>query len=426
MARTSRLPGILSAAVILLTPLAAGAQGAARRPAARPDRVPDEVLVSFKPGVDSRAAVRAAGLQVDRVLDGLGVHVLKVRPGTVARTVRALAKNPLVEYAEPNGVLHALPNPGDPYDDTTCYGTSSGDCVTQWAWARVGAYAAWDVTTGSASVRVAVVDTGIDVGNLDHIFPDYTGHEDIVSCQTPIVKSFVAGETGNDDNGHGTHVSGTIGACTDNAVGVSGANWAVQLMGVKVLDYSGSGSLTAVASGIKWAADNGAKVINLSLGTPTRSRTLQRAVDYAWRKGAVLACAAGNDGTSTLMYPAAYPNCIAVAATDASDAKADFSNYGASWVDVAAPGVNILSTMQDQWDWCFLCYGYGYLEGYDALSGTSMATPHVAGLAALVWARGQCTTNTCVRSKIESTADAIAGTGTYWKYGRVNYLKAVQ
>ena len=114
-----------------------------------------------------------------------------------------------------------------------------------------------------------------------------------------------------------------------------------------------------------------------------------------------------------------------MAATDENDAKADFSNYGASWVDVAAPGVNILSTIQDQFDWCYLCYGYGYLTGYDALSGTSMATPHVAGLAALVWARGQCTTNTCVRSKIESTADPIPGTGTYWKYGRVNYLNAV-
>ncbi|HEY8152312.1 MAG TPA: S8 family serine peptidase, partial [Vicinamibacteria bacterium] len=218
---------------------------------------------------------------------------------------------------------------------------------------------------------------------------------------------------------------GTIGACSNNATGVAGANWAVQLMGVKVLDYSGSGSLSAVASGIRWSADNGAKVINLSLGTSSPFKTLERAVNYAWNKGSVLACAAGNDGTGARTYPAAYTNCISVAATDENDAKADFSNYGASWVDVAAPGVNILSTMQDQWDWCFLCYGYGYLEGYDALSGTSMATPHVAGLAALVWARGECTTNTCVRAKIESTADPIPGTGTYWKYGRVNYLSAV-
>lgn len=412
---------LMSCAVALLGPSTV----AAPAPPASADYVPDEVLASFRPGANVDAVARSVGARVQGELEGLGVHILKVRPGAVLRVVRALSRSPQVEFAEPNGYLHAFPNPNDPYDDSTCYATSDGGCVTQWAWAKVNAYAAWAVTTGSASVRVAVVDTGIDVGDPEHLFPDYTGHEDLVSCQSPIVTSFVAGETGNDDNGHGTHVSGTIGACTDNAIGVAGANWAVQLMGVKVLDYSGSGSLSAVASGIRWSADNGAKVINLSLGTSSRYKTLERAVNYAWNKGAVLACAAGNGGTAAKTYPAAYTNCIAVAATDANDAKADFSNYGASWVDVAAPGEGILSTMQDQWDWCFLCYGYGYLEGYDALSGTSMATPHVAGLAALVWARGECTTNTCVRSKIEAGADPVPGTGTLWKYGRVNYLNAV-
>jgi thermitase len=118
-------------------------------------------------------------------------------------------------------------------------------------------------------------------------------------------------------------------------------------------------------------------------------------------------------------------NCIAVAATDENDAKAWFSSHGASWVDVAAPGVNILSTIQDDWFWCFLCYWYGYLPEYDALSGTSMSAPHVAGLAALIWAKGVCTTNTCVRQQIEQTADPIPGTGTYWAKGRVNYNNAL-
>jgi thermitase len=419
--RLACLLGVSFAALLVAAPSEAAPPP---RPATGKE-VPDEVLVSVKPGANVQNVARGVGAQVHGVLEGLGVHILKVQPGAVARTVAALSRNPQVEFAEPNGYLHSFPNPDDPYDDTTCYSTSSGDCLTQWAWNKVNAYAAWDITVGSPSVRVAVVDTGLDVGDPGYVFPDYTGHEDIVSCQTPIVHSFVSGESGNDDNGHGTHVSGTIGACSNNATGVAGANWQVQLMGVKVLDYSGSGSLSAVASGIRWSADNGANVINLSLGTSSPFKTLERAVNYAWNKGAVLACAAGNDGTGARTYPAAYTNCISVAATDENDAKADFSNYGASWVDVAAPGVNILSTMQDQWDWCFLCYGYGYLEGYDALSGTSMATPHVAGLAALVWARGECTTNTCVRAKIESTADPIPGTGTYWKYGRVNYLSAV-
>jgi thermitase len=393
--------------------------------------VADEVLVAFRPGADRSAVARAAGGRVESELEGLGVFVLKVPNGAVERTVAALTRNPNVEFAEPNGYLRAFPNPNDPYDDTACYWTSDGTCLTQWAWAKVQAYTAWDVTRGSATVRVAVVDTGLDVSDPSYPWdPDMTGHEDIVSCQAPIIKSFVSGETGNDDNGHGTHVSGTIGACTNNEVGVAGANWAVQLMGVKVLDWYGSGTLTAVVKGIRWAADNGAKVINLSLGTSTSYRTLERAVNYAWNKGAVLACAAGNDGTDDRTYPAAYTNCIAVAATDENDEIAWFSNYGASWVDVSAPGVNIVSTIQDYFNWCSLCYLYGYYEGYDALSGTSMATPHVAGLAALVWAKGVCTTNTCVRSKIESTADPISGTGTspgdLWRYGRVNYYNAVK
>ena len=411
-----RRVGVALSAFILisLSFATSGSSAPFRVPGPRGEFVPDEVLVAFRGGANAHAVARAAGGRVEGELDGLSVYVLKVPAGAVERVVGALSRNPQVEFAEPNGYLHVFATPND---------RSLG---SQWGWVNVQAYDAWNVTTGNATVRVAVVDTGIDVGNPDYAFPDYTGHEDIVSCQTPIIRSFVSGETGNDDNSHGTHVAGTIGACTNNATGVAGANWAVQLMGVKVLDWSGSGTLTAVAAGIRWAADNDAKVINLSLGTSTRYKTLERAVNYAWNKGAVLACAAGNAGTSARTYPAAYTNCIAVAATDQNDEKASFSSYGAAWVDVAAPGVNIISTMQDQWDWCFLCYWYGYQEGYDALSGTSMATPHVAGLAALVWATGQCATNVCVRGVIESTADPIPGTGMYWKYGRVNYYNAVQ
>jgi thermitase len=418
MSRKRLAAGICCAVLVQAWDVAA--QGSPGR-----DYVRDEVLVSVRSGASVDEVARSAGARVHGEIEGLGVHVLKVRPGMVARVVGVLTRNPQVEFAEPNAYLHAFPNPNDPFDDSSCYTTSGGSCVTQWAWGKLEAYAAWDVTRGSSAVRVAVVDTGLDVGNPEHFFPDDTGNEDIVSCQTPIVKSFVSGESGNDDNGHGTHVAGTVGACSDNAIGVAGANWAVQLMGVKVLDYSGSGTLSGVASGIRWSADNGANVINLSLGTASPWKTLERAVNYAWKKGSVLVCAAGNAGTADRTYPAAYTNCIAVAATDENDARASFSNHGASWVDVAAPGVNILSTMQDQWDWCFLCYGYGYLETYDALSGTSMAAPHVAGLAALLWAKGDCTTNECVRTRIESTSDPIAGTGTFWKFGRVNYRAAV-
>lgn len=394
-------------------------------PADRGRFVHNEVLVAFRPGANPAVFARAFGGRVDAELAGLGVHVLKVPSGAVEHVVAALSANPQVDFAEPNVYLHLFLEPNDPYVSSACYWTSANQCVSQWAWTNVNAYAAWDNMTGSSSVRVAVVDTGIDVGNPTYFTPDPTGHADIVSCQSPIIKSFISGETGNDDHGHGTHVAGTIGACTNNGLGVAGANWAVQLMGVKVLDFSGSGSLSAVAQGIRWAADNGAKVINLSLGTNLPARTLEKAIKYAWNKGAVLVCAAGNSGTTQPTYPAAYANCISVAATNQNDAKASFSTYG-SWVTVAAPGVNILSTVQDNWLWCFLCYWFGYLPEYDALSGTSMATPHVAGLAALIWAKGVCTTNICVRQQIEQTADAIPGTGVYWKFGRVNYYNALK
>jgi len=354
---------------------------------------------------------RAVGARVADRLPALDVVVLKVAPNAADATLRALSGNPLVEYAEPNGIAHALLDPNDPYDNTTCYPSSRHGCVLQWAWGKVEAYAAWDTTTGGTTVRIAVVDTGVD-----------NSHEDLPAVVAQ--RDFVNNDSNaEDDNGHGTHVAGTIGALTNNGTGVAAANWAVALLSVKVLNREGSGSYAAVANGITWAADNGARVINLSLGGTVPSTTLRNAVNYAWNKGAVLACAAGNSGTSQRHYPAAYERCIAVAATDEQDAKASFSTYG-SWVDVAAPGVHILSTMPNSA--VYLTSQYGYLQTYDSLNGTSMATPHVAGLAGLVWARGACTSASCVRSRIEETADPIPGTGTYWRWGRVNYRKAVQ
>ncbi len=169
--------------------------------------------------------------------------------------------------------------------------------------------------------------------------------------------------------------------------------------------------------------DNGARVINMSLGGSSGSKAVEDAVNYAWGKGAVLVAAAGNSGSDTPTYPAAYEKVIAVAATDSTDAKASWSNWG-SWVDLAAPGVEILSTAPDHrtrlWPRPPL---------YATLSGTSMASPHVAGAAGLVWASGYCSTSAdqpaCVRSRLEETADPVSGTGVYWQRGRVNAYRAL-
>jgi hypothetical protein len=217
----------------------------------------------------------------------------------------------------------------------------------------------------------------------------------------------------DDVYGHGTHVAGIAAAMTDNGMGVAGLGYSSTIMDVKVLDDNGMGAYSWIVSGIIWAVDNGADIINMSLGGSFASSAMEDAVNYAWETGVVVVAAAGNNGDSTPMYPAYYVNCIAVAATDANDAKASWSNYG-DWVDVAAPGVSIYSTLKNN--------DYGYM------SGTSMASPHVAGLAALVLATvsdtdGDGKLNDEVRNEIETTCDDInvAGVGS----GRINAYQAV-
>jgi thermitase len=326
----------------------------------------------------------------------LGVQVIAVPAGTVEARVAAYSRNPNVEYAEPNYIAYAIGTPNDPY-----FGN-------QWGMTKIQAPDAWDVTTGSSGVKIAILDTGID-----------QDHEDLAS-KIVSQENFTDSPTLDDLYGHGTHVAGIAAAATNNGKGVAGVGYNSSLLNVKVLNDQGSGYYSWVANGIIWAADKGAaKVINMSLGGSVKSTTLENAVNYAWGKGVVLAAAAGNSGSASPLYPAYYKNCIAVAATDENDAKASWSSFG-KWVDVAAPGVNIFSTFPNH------PYVIDKSLGYDYGSGTSMATPHVAGLAALVWATGYGSSNASVRSRIESTADKIPGTGKYWIWGRINAYNAVK
>jgi uncharacterized membrane protein len=226
-------------------------------------------------------------------------------------------------------------------------------------------------------------------------------------------RNFTTSNTTDDIYGHGTHVAGIAAANTNNGIGVAGLGYSCSIINVKVLGDDGMGYWSWVAQGIIWAADNGAQVINLSLGDSSNSSTVEDAINYAWNKGVVVVVAAGNEGNSDPFYPAYYPNCIAVAATDANDILSPWSNRG-DWVDVAAPGDNILST-----------WGHKY---YGSMSGTSMASPHVAGLAALVFttvsdANGDGKLNDEVRDRIEASCDdiGVAGIG----YGRINAARAV-
>lgn len=379
--------------------------------------VPDEVIVKLKSNIPEQALEHLPPqAKVSQRLLLPQTFLIKIPQGQVEKFVILFSRNPGIEYAEPNYIAQAQDiTPNDPSFNLQ-WGLKNTGQVVQGVTGTIGADIeapqAWQVTTGSASIKIAVLDTGMNLT-----------HEDLQNKIDPVMKDFT-GAGIEDQYGHATHVAGIAAADTNNGIGIAGTGFNSKIMVGKVLNNSGSGSYSWIADGIKWSADNGANVINLSLGGSFRSATLENAVNYAWSKGVVLAAAAGNNGSSSKLYPAAYKNVISVAATDNNDKKASFSSFG-KWVSVAAPGVNIYSTFPNHT--FYLGTQYGRSQNYDYGNGTSMATPFVAGTAALVWSSGKCAplNNTCVRNTIQNTADKIAKTGSYWKYGRINAFKAV-
>lgn len=272
----------------------------------------------------------------------------------------------------------------------------------QWNLPAIETLQGWNITRGVEEIIVAVVDTGVD---LDH--------PDLVDKLVPGFNALDSETEPDDDVGHGSHVAGIVAANVDNGQGVAGISWFNKIMPVKVLDETGAGSSYDVARGIIWATDNGASVINLSLGNYVDSQFLYDAVRYAYDRGVVLVSASGNDNTGKPGYPAAYPEVLAVAATDDKDEKAVFSNYG-DYIDVAAPGEHIAST---------------YMDGqYAALSGTSMASPHVAALAAMIRSINPMLDNVEVMEIIRNSVCDVgeAGKDMYYGYGVINVKKALE
>ena len=313
--------------------------------------VPGELVVVLHSGIvapSTERALEARGGTVEHVR-GNGALLLVTAPGGVSDPV-------FTQFAKDSaGVAWVQPN--------YIYRKTSADPLfsLQWGLTKIGAPQAWTVTRGKETVVVAVVDTGVD-----YTHPDLVGRVDTANDY-----DFVNGDSdAMDDNGHGTHVSGIIAATADNNIGGAGVAPECKILPVKVLDSKGSGDTIGVAAGIRYAADAGAKIINLSLAGPSDA-TMGDAVAYAQGKGCIVVAAAGNDGSSAgASYPARYANVVGVGATDSSNAHATFSNYGPG-VDIAAPGVNVLSTVLG--------------GGYASWSGTSMASPFVSAVAALVW-----------------------------------------
>jgi thermitase len=404
---TIALALLLSSGVALLN---VGADDSALAQTPPEGFVPGEVLVKFEPGTSGQQvaeAHRRNGGQVEQTIPNIRVQVVRVPVGQEQSSVAAYERNPNVLFAEVNGLYRA-----------TNHGSNDPRVGNQWQYdndgqtggtndADIDAFEAWHVTDGSNTVAISVLDTGID-----------QSHEDL---KAKILKNrnFTTSTTVDDKYGHGTHVAGSAAAITNNGKGVAGTCPNCVLYNAKVLGDNGGGAWSWIANGITWSANNGAEVINMSLGGSSGSNTLALAVNDAWNKGVVLVAAAGNSGVSDPLYPAYYEKVIAVAATDHNDAKASFSNYG-TWVDVAAPGKSILSTAPDHSN---KIWGRGVK--YGTIGGTSMATPHVAGEAGLIWSSSYGTGNQSVRDRIEGTADATSEGTTYWASGRINANSAV-
>lgn len=393
------------------------------------DIVSGEILVGFHKAQDTPFAAKALLTYGQRLgySRTLAVHRIKLRAGlNTERTIEDLRRRADVRFAEPNRSVRLSATPNDP-----SYSSQ------QYALPLIAADQAWDIWNPRAAVVIAIVDTGVDNGHPDLTNKIYRDANGIVGYD-----AFTGfRDDALDVYGHGTHCAGIAAAQINNGAnavistvnyGIAGvAGWDgkpgtsdttyIKIMPIKVLDNTGSGTLATVADGITWAADHGAKVISLSLGTSSFSDTLNDAVQYAWNKGCIIVGAAGNGQTTNKLYPGGCDNALPVAATDSSDTLAWFSNYG-SWIKVTAPGMSIWSTTPSY------SQNNQYYLWYSPLSGTSMSTPHVAGEAALLMAQNPFLTNAQVKEFIENNVDPYtpySGRTLAANGGRINVYDAL-
>jgi thermitase len=406
----------MSSAAVAVVVLVLAAPAGAARPAYRPSMI----LVKFVDPAKAAAIVRSLG---DRPL-GLTLNRVEVvgldRGETVAKKVARYRRLESVVYAEPNFIArgqHAGGKLAAPNDT----GYSS-----QWAWGPIRAVDGWSVypgsyTTGNAAT-IAVLDTGVDSHH-----PDLADGRILTALGANCMAASGACSPGStdDDNGHGTHVTGIAAAATNNVVGVAGTAFGAQVIPVKVLDSTSKGSYSAIANGILWAAQHGARAINLSLGGSSASQTLCDAVTEAIADGAIVIASAGNGSTSAANYPAACAGAVGVAATDSSDNQASFSNYGSPDVFLSAPGVSIYSTYPN--------------TSYASMSGTSMAAPFVTGVAALLLGQQPTRSVADVKAILAQSSDKVGSgygsdpystcAGCTWStsfgYGRLDIYRAL-
>jgi type VII secretion-associated serine protease mycosin len=400
-----RLIVALIAALSLIVPLSSPLAAEANAPLANTG----ELLVKLGPGDnlsdDAGAtgphaaginhALRAEGAYQATAVDD-STYLVRFDSQTHAGSVAArLAAEPGVVYAEPNYVRSLLRTSNDPL------------LGQQWSISNIHAPEAWDITTGGEIV-VALLDTGIS-----------PTHPDLQGRAIPGYDFFNNDDDPRDDEGHGTHIAGIVAANGDNGEGVAGVCWNCKILPIKVLGSRGRGSDAMIAAGIRYAVDNGARIIGMSLGGPEESRTLREAVTYALDRNVLIVAASGNDNARGNLpsYPAAYPGVLAVSATGRNDALASFSTTG-DFIDIAAPGVDILSTF----------YSRSGGDTYASASGTSAAAPYVAGAAALLMSLRPDISSAQVAELLQAGADDVdvPGKDPNTGFGRLHVARSLQ
>jgi subtilisin family serine protease len=371
------------------------------------DYMPNELLVSFQPSASfaiNGAAPQAGALDLAQAFDCFsltaanqvvpGIYKLSGSGVDVKAAAQALQAIGTVKYAVPNYIRSVTLSP----NDEQYVGQQ------QWGVTQVKAEQAWDITTGSESVIIAIVDTG-------------TAHHPDLDGKIVGGWDFVNNDNDpTDDFGHGTYTAGIAAAASNNGQGIVGMSWGSKIMPIKVLSSRGSGTDETIARGVHWAVDNGAKIINASLGGSEDTPVQLEATEYAASHNVLFVASAGNTPDGRPKYPAGYEKVLAVGATGRADTFTGFSSFG-GYVGVSAPGVGILST---GWDDGNLDYEYG--------NGTSASAPFVSGIAALVWSVNPSLTAQDVRTIIEDSSDDLGDPGRdeHYGYGRVNAFRAVQ
>ncbi len=421
---------VLLCPVLLLVPTLASTASSSRpthqhRPDFSKPHIPGELIIGLVPTAEDEAEALLADQSLDiaqrfRSANNMQVRLLTDEP--LATVANRLLQDPRVRFVEPNYIIQADRTPNDPrYGEL--YGLHNSGQQAGLVDADIDAPEAWDQTVGTHKVLVGVIDTGIDYTHPDLAAnywynPGETGFDaqgndkstnGIDDDNNGYIDDFRGWDfAGNDndpidDNGysHGSHCAGTIGAVGDNGVGITGINWNVSMVGIKFLDAGGFGSLAGAIGSIEYATLIGVDLTSNSWGGGGYSQAMADAITAAQAAGILFVAAAGNDGADNdgmAHYPSSYEHdiIISVAATDRNDQLASFSNWGRYSVDIAAPGVDILSTQKN--------------NTYGTLSGTSMATPHVAGAAALIWSRFPELTAAEVKSRILMSGDDNAAT----------------